>query len=91
MITFRCSVQVYKKIGTVHGFTMGSTDLNDLYEQRDIYLEKRKKKGDAERVIFNTIKVTAESMMENTAKVHKLIEGDYTNAYITHLNKKEKS
>ena len=88
MITFRCSVQVYKKIGTVHGFTMGSNDLNDLYEQRDIYLEKRKSKNDCEKVTFNQVIVTATSTMENTTKEHKLIDGDYTNAYLTHLNKK---
>ena len=88
-ITFECGASVYSKIGSIFSSTLYSDDLNELYEKRDAFIEKYK--DGAEMISFGEIVVTAKSIMKNTEKVHKLIKGDYTNKYITSLNKKQKS
>ena len=76
-ISFKCSVSVYRKNGSTYSKTITSDDLNDLYEQRDAFIEKHKE--GTERIVFQDVVITSTSTMENTSKIVKLIDGDYTN------------
>lgn len=85
-ITFKCNVSVYLILGTVHGYTIDANDLTELYEKRDLIVKENEKL--AERITFGNVIITSKSTLKKTSKQYKLIEGDYTNAYLTHINKK---